>query len=178
MNRIELAKKIYQISRLTGKFTGRSGAILLEYFDKYLFEANPKILNAICNEMSNMIPDEISALAGLEMGGIPIATLLSQKSNLPMFFIRKKAKKYGTCKLVEGGEIKNKNLAIIEDVVTSGGQIILSANDLRNLGAKVKHAICVIEKESGGKEKLLKKGIKLHSLFTISELKKMAKNSP
>lgn len=124
--------------------------------------------------MNDMIPGGISALAGLEMGGIPIATLLSQKSKLPTLFIRKKAKEHGTCKLVEGGEVKNKRLLIIEDVVTSGGQIILSANDLRSLGAKVEHAICVIDRESGGKEKLAKEGIKLYSLFTISELKKSA----
>lgn len=174
MNKTELAKKIYQTSHLTGEFVGRSGVTLQEYFDKYLFEANPEILDAVCTQMNNLIPQNISVLAGLEMGGIPIATLLSQKSNLPTLFIRKKAKEHGTCKFAEGGEIQNRKIVIIEDVVTSGGQIILSTNDLRKDGADIEHAICVIDRESGGKEKLAKEGIKLISLFTISELKKAA----
>jgi sugar phosphate isomerase/epimerase len=76
------------------------------------------------------VPPDVDALAGLEMGGIPLATMLSQETGLPTLFVRKEAKKYGTCKLAEGGEIKGRRLTIVEDVVTSGGQILLSAKEL------------------------------------------------
>jgi orotate phosphoribosyltransferase len=114
---------------------------------------------------------QFDLLAPLEMGGIPIATAISLQNDLDMVLVRKEAKEYGTCKLAEGPDIKGKRLLIIEDVVTSGGQIVLSANDLRERGAIVEEAICVINRESTGEENLKKEGIKLHSLFTMSELK-------
>ena len=171
MNRTELAQEIYDISHITGEFRLRSGQISNEYFDKYLFEGQPQLLKLIAESMKSLIPDGIDALAGLEMGGIPVVTMLSQVSGIPALFVRKKAKEYGTCKLAEGGEIANKRLLIVEDVVTSGGQILLSAADLRKRKAIVEDALCVIDREAGGSEALADEGLRLHSLFRMSELK-------
>lgn len=170
MNRIELADRIYDLSHITGEFKLRSGQISNEYFDKYLFEGQPAVLKAIAEQMTSMIPEGIDALAGLEMGGIPIVTMLSQESGIPALFVRKKAKEYGTCKLAEGGDIAGKRLLIIEDVVTSGGQILLSTADLRGLNAIVEDVVCVIDREAGGSQKLADEGLRLHSLFRMSEL--------
>ena len=116
-----------------------------------------------------MIPQNVEALAGLEMGGIPIATMLSQLTGLPALFVRKKPKEYGTRKLAEGGEI-GKNLLIVEDVVTSGGQILDSARALRERHATVCDVLCVIDREAGGRENLRQDGLSLHALFTMNEL--------
>jgi orotate phosphoribosyltransferase len=175
MNRIELAKKIYSISYITGEFKLRSGQISNEYFDKYLFEGQPVVLKAIAEEMLSRIPAGVDALAGLEMGGIPIVTVLSQVSGIPAVFVRKKAKEYGTCKLAEGEEIAYQRLLVVEDVVTSGGQILLSAADLRERNAIVEDVLCVIDREAGGSENLVKEGLRLDSLYTMSELKTLAK---
>jgi len=174
MNHTELVRKIYDVSHITGQFELRSGQISNEYFDKYLFEGQPEILKAIAEQMVLLIPEGIDALAGLEMGGIPIVTMLSQVSGLPALFVRRKAKEYGTCKLAEGGDIAGKKLLIVEDVVTSGGQILLSAADLRERQATVEDVFCVIDRESGGPEKLAGEGLRLHALFSMSELKKTA----
>jgi orotate phosphoribosyltransferase len=170
MNRYKLAKKIFEISNIKGNFKLRSGQYSNEYFDKYLFEANPDILNAIALEALKLLPKGIELLAGLEMGGIPIATMISHHSKIPTLFIRKKAKDYGTCKLVEGGEVNDKNILIIEDVVSTGGAIIDAVNDLRKIGAIVNDVICVIDRESGGKEKLEAVDLNLISIFKKSEL--------
>ncbi|SEO93052.1 orotate phosphoribosyltransferase [Paenibacillus sp. OV219] len=95
-------------------------------------------------------------IGGLEMGGIPIATALSLKTGIPVVFVRKKAKEYGTSKLAEGIDVKGKNVCIIEDVVTTGGQILLSAQDLKECGALVNHVLCVIEREQQGRDNLEK----------------------
>jgi orotate phosphoribosyltransferase len=174
MNKADLAKAIYLTSHITGEFLLRSGQVSHEYFDKYLFEANPRLLHAIAEHLAPLIPEPVDALAGLEMGAIPIVTMLSQRSGYPSLFVRKKAKVYGTCKLAEGGDIKGKRLVIIEDVVTSGGQIGLSAQDLRALGATVTDVLCVIDREAGGQAKLEAEGLKLHPLFTMSELQQAA----
>ncbi|MDP8244010.1 MAG: orotate phosphoribosyltransferase [Candidatus Hinthialibacter antarcticus] len=169
-----LAKSIHDVSNIRGTFTLRSGAVSNEYFDKYLFEADPVLLKAIGEEMKSMLPQNIDALAGLEMGGIPIATLLSQLTGIPCVFVRKEAKKYGTCKLAEGGDIDGKKLVIIEDVVTSGGQILLSSKDLRDRGAIIEDVLCVIDREAGGRGNLKKDGLELHPLFTMTQLKNAA----
>jgi orotate phosphoribosyltransferase len=172
MTQQELAKNVYKTAYIRGDFLLRSGQKSSEYFDKYLFESNPILLKAIAKSLASKVPVGIQVLAGLEVGGIPIATALSLETGIPVCFVRKEAKKYGTAKLAEGADIKNKRVLIIEDVITSGGQVILSANDLRNEGAHIHSVLCVIDREQGGPDKLQKIGIKTIPLFTMSELKK------
>lgn len=170
-DRKSLARAIFNASHLRGSFMLRSGQISNEYFDKYMFESNPSLLNAITEQLASMIPRGTEVLAGLEMGGIPVATALSLRTGLPMVFVRKTAKEYGTCKVVEGVAIEGKNVCIIEDVVTTGGQIILSAGDLRKAGAVLQHVLCVIERDRAGRGRLAGEGLELISLFTIEDLK-------
>lgn len=165
----EIAKQIYAVSHLVGSFQLRSGRISNEYFDKYQFEADPILLNAVVRQMITLIPSDIEVLAGLELGGISIVTLLSHYSGLPTAFVRKEAKKYGTSRLAEGVEINHRKVLIVEDVVTSGGQIIISANQLRQLGAQIDYAICVIDREESAVDKLLAEGITLFSLLKRSD---------
>lgn len=165
-----LARRIYDISHLTGEFTLRSGAVSNEYFDKYRFESDPALLREIASGMVAMLPQGIDALAGLELGGVPLATAASQISGIPTLFVRKQAKTYGTCQLAEGGELAGRRLAIFEDVVTSGGQVIESCAQLRALGAEIVVVLCVIDRESGGPERMAADGLTLRSLFTMAEL--------
>jgi orotate phosphoribosyltransferase len=171
MNDRELAGKIYEVSHLTGTFVLRSGQDSNEYFDKYLFESDPGLLDEIADKMAEMIPAGTEILAGLEMGGIPIATAISMKTGIPAIFVRKKAKEYGTAKFAEGTDFAGRKVCVIEDVVTTGGQIVMSSNDLRKLGAKIDHVLCVIERDIKGRENLKREGLELVSLFTMEELK-------
>lgn len=166
-----LAKRIFAAAHITGEFTLRSGAISHEYFDKYLLESDPVLLHDIAVELAKLVPANTEILAGLEMGGIPVVTMLSQITGIPCLFVRKKAKEYGTAKLAEGPPYAGKQLTIVEDVVTSGGQIVLSHQDLITTGAVCDQAICIIDREQGGSEKLKSAGIMLQSLFTKSDLK-------
>ncbi|MGD8782353.1 MAG: orotate phosphoribosyltransferase [Ignavibacteria bacterium] len=174
MTKQELGKKVYDIAHITGEFLLRSGKISNEYFDKYKFESVPELLDEITTQMKELIPGDTEVLGGLEMGGIPIATMLSNKTGKPAVFVRKKAKEYGTRKLAEGLEFKGKKVCIIEDVVTTGGQIITSANELRELGAEITDVICVIVREPKAFENLGNAGLKLTPLFTMDELKEIA----
>lgn len=170
MDRKKLAREIYLVSHLTGRFKLRSGQISDQYFDKYLFESRPALLSEIADQMSKMIPSGTEVLAALEMGGIPVAAAISLKTGLPVVFVRKKAKDYGTCKLAEGAEVDQKKVCIIEDVVTTGGQIILSATDLRKLGAQIQNVVCVIQRGMDAGQILQKEGLGLIPLFTMAEL--------
>ena len=171
MDRAILAAAIGSVATLTGEFTLRSGAVSREYFDKYRFESDPHLLDAVAEHLQSLVPPATQVIAGLELGGVPIATALALRTGLPAVFVRKHAKEYGTRQLAEGCDVRGRRVLVIEDVVTSGGQVIASVNDLRALGATVSEAICVIDRESGGADALAAAGITLRSLFTKSDLR-------
>ncbi len=166
-----IAKRIYEASHLTGEFKLRSGQISNEYFDKYLFEAQPRLLADIAKVMKELIPENIDILAGLEMGGIPVATALSIETNIQCAFVRKKAKEYGTCKLAEGADVNGKRVCVVEDVVTTGGQIIESVKELRNRGAIIDTVVCVIQRNDEATSILAKEGLTLFPAFTMDYIK-------
>lgn len=171
MNKNDLGRKIMQVAYITGKFKLRSGQISNEYFDKYRFESQPILLKAIALELKNLLPKETEVLGALETGGIPLATALSLETGLPVVFVRKKAKDYGTCKFAEGVDIKGKNLCLIEDVITTGGQVAESTQALRNEDAIVTNVLCVILRSNTKPESLQKLDLNLDSVFTMDELK-------
>ena len=167
---MNLAKQIKETSQLTGTFTLRSGAVSNTYFDKYLFESDPALLRSIAESMAQLVPAGTEILAGLEMGGIPVVTMLSQVTGLPCAFIRKEAKAYGTCKYAEGPSLVGKQVAIIEDVVSSGGAILDALEKLEADGVRPNSIICVIDRQTGGKENLAKAGYELTSVLTMEEI--------
>jgi orotate phosphoribosyltransferase len=170
-DRTALARRIYDASHITGSFTLRSGVTSTEYFDKYSFEADPALLDDIAVALAGLVPNGVDALAGLELGGVPIATALSRVTGLPARFVRKEAKTYGTCRLAEGGPIEGLRLLVVEDVVTSGGAVLDALAELAARGAVVTDAVCVIDRESGGAQRLADEhGVALHALYTMSEL--------
>jgi len=171
MLKSEIAKSIYETAHITGEFTLRSGQISNEYFDKYLFDAQPQLLVQIAKIMSDLIPAYTEILAGLEMGGIPVATALSVETNIPCAFIRKKAKDYGTCKLAEGADVNGKKVCVVEDVVTTGGQIIESVKELRSRGAIIDTVLCVIQRNENATEILAKEYLTLKPAFTMEYIK-------
>ena len=165
-----LASKIRRSARLTGSFTLRSGKVSDTYFDKYQFEADPSLLKSIAESMAPLVPPGTEVLAGLEMGGIPIVTMLSQITGLPAAFIRKEPKEYGTCRYAEGASLAGKQFVLVEDVISSGGAIIDALEKLRSDGLAPKAAIFVIDRETGGKEALAAVGLALKALFTFSQV--------
>jgi orotate phosphoribosyltransferase len=170
----DLARRVFKRAHLTGEFLLRSGSTSREYFDKYLFESDPTLLREIAEALAKLLPQEAEAVAGLELGGIPLATMVSQTSGLPTFFIRKQAKEYGTRRLAEGGDVQGHRLAVVEDVVTSGGQLIESCHALKERGAEIAGVLCVIDRQSGGAENLAAEGLDLCSVFTMEQLKQAA----
>ena len=169
-----LADAIDRACRLTGEFTLRSGQVASEYFDKYRFESDPLLLADVAEAMATLVPEGIEVLAGLEMGGIPVVTALARVTSLPTCFVRKEAKKYGTAKFAEGADVDGKRVLIVEDVITSGGQVVLSSADLRGVGAHITDVVCVIDRSEGGTEALTAEGLTLASVVNRADLEAAA----
>ena len=170
----DLARRVYRAAHLTGTFVLRSGATSDEYFDKYRFESDPRLLRQVAEAMAGLLPEGADGLAGLELGGVPLATVLSQLTGLPAGFVRKQAKPYGTRRLAEGFDVAGRRLVVVEDVVTSGGAVVDSCRALRAEGAEVAVALCVIDREAGGPANLADIGVELRPLFTMTQLKDAA----
>jgi len=168
----ELAKQIKKSSYLAGQFKLRSGKISSFYWDKYRFESDPKLLSEIIEHLTKILPQSFDKLAGMELGGVPLATVLSLRIGKPCLFVRKKAKDYGTCNLVEGGFQTGELVLVVEDVITTAGQVVSSIEDMRKLGLIVNEVLCVIDREQGGREKLTEIKCSLSSLFTMTELER------
>jgi orotate phosphoribosyltransferase len=165
-----LARRIGERCRLRGEFTLRSGQVSTTYFDKYLFEGDPRLLREIADGLVGLVPDGTEVLAGLELGGVPVATALSLATGIPAVFVRKEAKGYGTAKLAEGSEIDGRRVLVVEDVITTGGQVAQSTQALRVCGAEVDAVLCVIDRSGGLHAPLDTLGCSLIALFTSAEL--------
>ena len=165
-----LARDVDTCCRLTGEFTLRSGQVASEYFDKYLFEADPALLARVVEQMIDLVPEGTELLGGLELGGVPIATVLSARTRLPALFVRKHAKEYGTCKLAEGPEVSGRRVTLVEDVITTGGAVRDATRALRAAGAVVETVICAIDRSPADQNPLDDVGLEVRPVLTKAEL--------
>jgi orotate phosphoribosyltransferase len=166
----EIARDLDTRCRLNGTFTLRSGAVTDEYFDKYLFEADPVLLRRVAGLIQPLVPVDADVLGGLELGGVPLATVLSQLTGLPALFVRKQAKSYGTAKLAEGDSPAGKRVVLVEDVITSGGTVLNAARSLRDLGATVDTVVCAIDRSVPAENALPAEGVRVIALLTKADL--------
>jgi orotate phosphoribosyltransferase len=169
-----LAQRMRERARLTGRFTLRSGAVSEVYWDKYRFESDPALLRAIAQAMVPLLPPNVDRVAGLELGGVPLATALALETGLPALFVRKAAKTYGTANLVEGGCSPGERVIVVEDVITSGGQVCKSVRQIRELGLVAEHVVCVVDRDEGGAGNIAAAGCALIPLFTMGDLECLA----
>ena len=165
-----LAADIDACCRLSGTFTLRSGQVSSEYFDKYLFEADPALLARVARQMVDLVPDGTELLGGLELGGVPIATVLSSLTGYPTLFVRKQAKEYGTCKLAEGPDVAGRRVTLVEDVITTGGAVRDATRALRDAGAVVEVVVCAIDRSPEGQNPLADDGLEVRPVLTKAQL--------
>jgi orotate phosphoribosyltransferase len=161
-----LARDIDACCRLHGEFTLRSGQVSHEYFDKYLFESDPTLLSRVARLMVQLLPHDTELLGGLELGGIPIATMVSSLTGHPALFVRKQAKTYGTCKLAEGPDVAGQRVTLIEDVITTGGAVRDATRALREAGAVVEVVVCAIDRSPEGENPLADVGLEVRPVLT------------
>jgi len=165
-----LAADVDACCRLSGTFTLRSGQVSSEYFDKYLFESDPALLARVAAQMVPLLPQDTELLGGLELGGVPIATMVSSLSGHRTLFVRKQAKEYGTCKLAEGPEVAGRRITLVEDVITTGGAVRDATNALRAAGAVVEVVVCAIDRSPAGENPLADVGLEVRPVLTKADL--------
>ena len=170
MTREELIKRIKETAYLEGDFVLRSGKRSKYYLDKYLFETCPDILAALGEEFAKYITDDVTLIAGAELGGVALAAATAIQSGKNWIIIRNSKKGYGTGKMVEGVLKKGDVVLLVEDIATTGGQVIEAAKVITEAGAAVKEIVCVIDRKQGAGENITKAGYKFDSILTKDNL--------
>ena len=170
MQREAVATRIKETAVLHGEFTLRSGRTSTWYIDKYLFTTQPDILKSLGEMFKEVIPETTTLLAGAELGGIPLVTTASMASGIPCIFIRNQKKGYGTAKQLEGKLCPTDRVVIVEDIATTGGQVLEAATTIQESGATVDSIIAVIDRCEGARENIEGAGFVFQSLFTTDDL--------
>jgi len=166
----ELIKRIKETAYLEGDFVLRSGKRSKYYLDKYLFETCPDILKALGAEFARHITDEVTLIAGAELGGVALAAATAMETGKNWVIIRNSKKGYGTGKLIEGKLNKGDVVLLVEDIATTGGQVIEAAKVITEAGAKVKKIVAVIDRKQGAEENITKAGYTFQSILTKDDL--------
>ncbi len=170
MTRQQLAQRIAEVSLLRGDFTLRSGRKSNYYLDKYRFETQPDVLAALGRLFAQHVTEHTDRIAGAELGAVPLAAAAGMASGKPFVFIRNQKKEYGTAKQVEGLLNAGEWVLIVEDILTTGGQVLEAAKTLQDLGAKIEKIVAVIDRLEGARENIERAGFPFESLFTTKDL--------
>ncbi len=169
----QLIQRITDSALLRGDFTLRSGRKSKYYLDKYLFQTQPDVLAALAERFAGRVAEVaggVDRLAGAELGGIPIVSATSISADIPAVLIRNQKKGYGTAKQVEGALNPGDRVVILEDIATTGGQVLEAAQTLTEMGAKIVKIIAVIDRQEGARENIESAGYGFDSLLTKADL--------
>ncbi|HXB04697.1 MAG TPA: orotate phosphoribosyltransferase [Candidatus Angelobacter sp.] len=165
-----LGRELVAASYLKGDFVLRSGKRSNRYFDKFLFETDPALLRRLGRHLAQLVPAETQRLAAPELGAVLLGGAVSMETGLPLVLVRKEPKGYGTSKQIEGRFEPGERVTVIEDVVTTGGDSLRSAQVLRDAGVEVIHLVVVLDRGEGGEENIRAAGIPYSPLFRIADL--------
>ena len=170
MTKDELIRRVKEESYLEGDFLLRSGKRSKYYMDKYLFETCPDILKALGKEFAKHVTDDVNLIAGAELGGVALAAATAIETGKKWIIVRNSKKDYGTSKMVEGTLKKGDVVLLVEDIATTGGQVLEAAKIIADAGASVKKIVCVIDRKQGAEENITAAGQTFESIMTKADL--------
>ncbi len=161
-----------------GNYTLKSGITSPYYLDMRNIISCPSIMENLCNHIytkflipiTEITPIKNLHICGVPYAGIPMATVLSFKSNIPLLMIRKEPKTYGTKKLIEGLYQKGDKVILLEDVITTGKSLLETIDKIEEEGLEIHGIITIVDRQQGGVKLLKEKGYRVDCVFTIDSI--------
>lgn len=160
---VDLAARVLAAGTVVGSYELPDGTVINSYFDEYRVAADRDLLLQTGTALAALLPADVEVVAGLELGGVPFALAISWVTGLPVVLVRKAPKPYGTRGQVEGAVLAGRRVAMVDDVVRSGRQVLVAAEALAAAGGRPNTALAVLSRPGGARELLAGHGIALAS---------------
>lgn len=171
MTKQELAERIRAAAYIEGDFVLRSGRRSTFYVDKYLFETQPDILSEVGKLLAAHADSSTTRIAGAELGGVALAAAAAMARGLPFVIVRNAKKDYGTSRMFEGRLEAGDRVLLVEDIATTGGQVLEAAKVLEQSGATVQRIVTVVDRGEGAAENIRSAGYEFAALLTGKDLR-------
>jgi orotate phosphoribosyltransferase len=161
----DLVRRMIEVSEQHGAFVLSSGATSSVYFDKFLFLTRPDLLHEVAVEAGRLIPEGVDHLSSPEGAAMLLVAAVSLETGLPTSVVRKQAKEYGTKAQVEGYAPAGARVALLEDVVTTGRQVLRAAKVLEEHGVTVEVIILALDR--GGADAIREAGYRVETVASL-----------
>jgi orotate phosphoribosyltransferase len=158
----DIARRLLEVSELHGDFVLSSGKRSPVYFDKFRFLTDPDLLRETARAVARLLPEHVTHLAAPEGAATLLVAAVALETSRRIVVVRKQAKAYGTQSLVEGDAPDGAQIALIEDVSTTGTQVLAAATALEDAGCTI--ALIVLAIDRGGAERLRQAGYDVSSV--------------
>jgi orotate phosphoribosyltransferase len=174
--KVELCKILNRIGAVQfGAFKLTSGKISPYYIDLRIVPSFPDAFHKICNIYVQFVKNTVGEknferIVGIPVAGIPFAAIVAYDVRKPFLYTRKGVRLHGRQRRIEGVLAPGNRILLIDDLITTGLSLEKAAKALTAEGGVVADAVVLIDRQEGGRERLEKRGIKLHALLSISEI--------
>jgi orotate phosphoribosyltransferase len=180
----KITKDLLEIGAVTlnakQPFIWSSGMKSPIYCDNRLTMSYPAVRKEIAKGLENLIKENFASaevIAGTATAGIPHAAWVSESMELPMVYVRSKAKGHGKANQIEGVIPEGKKVVIVEDLISTGGSVIKAANALKHIGAEVLGVVSIFTYELEiGKKQLAEEQLSWYALTDFETLLDEAKS--
>jgi orotate phosphoribosyltransferase len=161
----DLARRLLAMSEMRGDFVLSSGRRSSVYFDKFRFLTDPALLRELASAVTASIPGAVTHLAAPEGAATLLVAAVALETRLPVAVVRKEPKSYGTRSRVEGRAPAGARIALIEDVSTTGHQVLAAARALEAEECEI--SIIVLAIDRGGARSLRDAGYRVEAIVEV-----------
>ena len=161
----DLAQRLLAASELRGDFVLSSGRRSNVYFDKFRFLTDPPLLRELAQAVAKLLPDGITHLGAPEGAATLLVAAVALQTHLPVAIVRKEPKAYGMKTQIEGYAPAGAHTALIEDVATTGHQVLRAAKVLEAGGAIID--LIALALDRGGADTLRDAGYRVEAVATL-----------